>query len=573
MLFSASTALPDVIPDNQTIPQFLLDTQHRLCPRRGDYPCLIEESSGRSITYTELRERTFALANGLQQRFAFGDNDIALICSPNHVDYPTTIWAIHRLGGIFTGASPNSTREEIVYQLKKSEASLIFVHSDSLDLVLAAAKTIQFPDDRIITLDAPTPTGFVSLADLTTEGSSECSMPFVERILSKGEGKSKVAVLCFSSGTTGPPKAVSITHYALIANVIQMTVHNISGASASTGSGYNPGDISLMILPLNHVAGLICNLHFPLFSGMTLVVVQKYSLLSMMESIVRYAVSHLLLVPPQVVALTKASDRDPAVRKYDLRSVRHVLCGAAPLSPEMSSLLLDLFPEAQVGQIYGLTETATTISMLPARQARGPLGSVGQLLPGVRAKVVKDDGSLAAAGEPGELYVSSPSLALGYHNDDAATRDVFINEWVKTGDQVLISPEGELYILDRIKEMIKVKAFQVAPAELEGCLLEHPDVLDCAVVGTPDAYSGEVPFAYVVLTADARQRLKEDASEFGSKVRSSIMAHVAARKSRYKQIRYVEFLDAIPKTPSGKILRRKLRSRLHRCFLLPNAKL
>ncbi|KAL4256235.1 hypothetical protein AB1N83_010455 [Pleurotus pulmonarius] len=569
MLFSASTALPDVIPDNQTIPQFLLDTQHSLCPRRNDYPCLIEESTGRSVTFTELRERTFALANGLHQRFAFGDNDVALICSPNHVDYPATIWAIHRLGGIFTGASPNSTREELVHQLKKSEASLIFVHSDFIDPVLAAADTVQFPYDRIITLDASTPTGFVSLADLAAEGSSGCSMPFVDRILSKGEARSKVAVLCFSSGTTGPPKAVSITHYALIANVIQMAVHNVREASASTGRGYNPGDTSLLILPLNHVAGLICNLHFPLFSGMTLVVVQKYSLLSMMESIVRYAVSHLLLVPPQVVALTK----DPAVRKYDLRSVRHVLCGAAPLSPEMSSLLLDLFPEAQVGQIYGLTETATTISMLPARQARGPLGSVGQLLPGVRAKVVKDDGSLAAAGEPGELYVSSPSLALGYHNDDAATRDVFINEWVKTGDQVLISPEGELYILDRIKEIIKVKAFQVAPAELEGCLLEHPDVLDCAVVGTSDAYSGEVPFAFVVLTPDARQRVKEDASEFGSKVRSSIMAHVADRKSRYKQIRYVEFLDAIPKTPSGKILRRKLRSRLHRCFLLPNAKL
>jgi len=209
----------------------------------------------------------------------------------------------------------------------------------------------------------------------------------------------------------------------------------------------------------------------------------------------------------------------------------------------------------------GMTEISTIFSMYPTSQKRGIPGAAGTLLPGTEARIVKSDGTLAGYGEPGELYVKTPSSALCYPNNATATKETFIDGWIRTGDEVKIDSDGELWVLDRIKEIMKVKAFQVAPAELEGCILEHQDVYAACVVGIPDEYSGEVPLAYVVLNADATRRVKER-PEAAESIKASIIKHVADNKVHYKRLAGgVEFIDAIPVSPSGKLLRKVLRER------------
>jgi len=238
-----------------------------------------------------------------------------------------------------------------------------------------------------------------------------------------------------------------------------------------------------------------------------------------------------------------------------------LFCGAAPLSAELTDSIVKILPQAFIGQGYGMTETSTGISMMPLSQKVGTLGSAGQLISGVHARVIKADGKLAGVGEPGELIVTGPSIALRYLNDKKATAETFVDGWVRTGDEVIIDKNDDVFIVDRLKEILKVRGFQVAPAELEGHLLSHPDVADTCVVGVPDEYSGEVPLAFVVLSVDAAKRAW--ASEAAAaKIKASISKHVADHKTAYKRLAGgVEFVDAIPKNPSGKLLRRVLREK------------
>jgi len=208
-----------------------------------------------------------------------------------------------------------------------------------------------------------------------------------------------------------------------------------------------------------------------------------------------------------------------------------------------------------------MTETSTTVIMNPLECENGVLGSAGRLLSGVQAKIITPEGKHAKKGEPGEIYVKSPSNALNYANNAEATKETFIDGWVRTGDEVVIDDEGNFFVTDRIKEIFKVKGFQVAPAELEGHILEHQDVADCAVIGIPDAYSGDVPMAYITLNVDAARRAAMDPAET-EKIKASIKKHVSDHKVRYKHLDGgVEFIDVIPKNPSGKLLRRVLRDK------------
>ncbi|KAG1784859.1 uncharacterized protein HD556DRAFT_1461201 [Suillus plorans] len=549
-------SLDTSVPDDLTLPQFILDSSHPLRPIRPSHvPWFIEDAGGRGVGHEEVRARTYGLANGLSLRFRVKENDLVLIFSPNHIDYAAAIWATHRLGGVVSCANPANNTSELLYQLKVVNASLIIAHSSFLHTALGAAQAAGLPSERVITFDE---SNQISVDALIQQG-LRSEPNFVERRLRKGEAKTKVAFLSFSSGTTGKPKAVAIPHYAPIVNVIQMAQQQKVNENYAPWEErrYRPGDVVAGVLPFFHIYGLVVVINFMTFCGLSVVVMPKFNFTEFLESIVRHRISHLLLVPPQVVLFCK----HPAVKNYNLNGVRLLMCGAAPLSASLVDQIVKLMPNAQIGQGYGMTESAATIAMFSADEKLGVPGGAGRLSPGVVAKVVKDDGTLAGFNEPGELQVKIPSIALGYLNNDEATKETFVNGWLRTGDEVVIREDLEVFIVDRLKEIMKVKGFQVAPAELEGCLHDHPDVSDTCVVPILDSYSGELPMAFVVLHPNAVKRIALDPAE-ARRVKVSITKHVADNKVAYKHLAGgVVFVDVIPKNPSGKLLRRVLRDR------------
>ncbi|KAJ3830641.1 phenylacetyl-CoA ligase [Lentinula raphanica] len=581
-VFETTETLP-VIPHNLSIPQFFLDYEgnERFVndgqPVQGlePNPWFIEEKTGRRIGLDEVRSRTFGFANALSTRYNIGGypNIHLLIFSRNHVDYPVAIWAVHRLGGIVSGANPDFVSEELLYQIQICNAKLILVHPDALETAVAAARRAGITLDRVVVFNVDSQKStedFLSISALIEEGLSQPSH-FVEP---KIDARTKLAFLSFSSGTTGKPKAVAIPHYSVIINVIQMAIHfKVFREHAPWHERrFRPGDIAIQVLPMYHIYGLILNLHFILYSRMSLVLVEKFAFVRMLELIERYRISHLMVVPPHVVLFCK---QPQLVRKYALDSVRFIMVGAAPLSNEVNHQIFNIFPEAHIGQAYGMTETATSISAFPITQKRGTAGSAGSLEPGVRVRILKEDGTFGTFNEPGELLVWSPSNALGYYKNEEATRETFPNGWVRTGDEAKIDENLQLWVMDRMKEIMKVRGFQVAPAELEGCILDHPDVtdIDACVVGIPDDYSGEVPLAFVVLTEEASTRVQRGVEE-GAKVKASIHKHVSDNKVYYKRLAGgIEFCSTIPKNPSGKLLRRVLREKAKALRKNPTAKL
>ncbi|KAI0347854.1 amp dependent CoA ligase [Trametopsis cervina] len=539
------------IPDDLTVAQFMLDAYHASRPApQSLMPWLIEDTTGRKIGYDEIRARTFGLANAFKSRWNLGDDDVVCLLSQNNVDWPVVVWAAHRVGAIVSPVNPAYTVDELTHALRLSDASLIVVHSESLPVALVAAKAVGISPDRVVTIDSPAAPAqaHLSVEQLIASGlSSKAS--FTERQLNPGEAKTKIAFLCFSSGTTGPPKAVAASHYALIANVLQVRTAIMKAPRVEVG------DVVHGVLPFFHVFGFIVVLHTHLWFGNTIVVVPKFTFEGFLSSIQRYHIKQLHIVPPVALLLAK----HPLTKKYDLTSVRYIMCGAAPLSAELTMQLSKVLPDAHIGQGYGMTETFTTIAVSTHEQKIAPPGSAGVLVPGMIARVVKPDGSLAKEGETGELVVTGPSMALGYYKNPQATKETFVDGWVRTGDEVLINEKREIYIKDRIKEIMKVRGFQVAPAELEGFLLDHPDVADVCVVGVPDEYSGELPLAFVVPNEAARARIQKDGAE-SARIKAALAKFVADAKVEYKRLTGgVEFVDVIPKNPSGKLLRRVLR--------------
>ncbi|KAI9056330.1 acetyl-CoA synthetase-like protein [Trametes sanguinea] len=549
------------IPDDLTIPQFLFDTHH---PLGGEGLHLrspawfIDDATGREVTGDQLRARTWGLANAMHLRWGIGNNDVVCVYGPNHVDYPVVIWATHRLGGIVTGANPSYTEDELVYQIRTAKATAIFVHPDSLQVGLAAARTAGIPDDRVILFDNVPGDSHKTVTDLVLDGLAK-PRSWVEPRLKPGEGKTKLALLFFSSGTTGRPKAVMIPHYAVIANVIQMKQYadRYDADKPLDQKKYRPGDRMLGVLPFYHIYGIVVSLHYFVFTGGTLVIVGRFNFENMLKSIQRYKIGHLALVPPMIVLLCK----HPAVKNYDLRSVKMLTCGAAPLSAELTQQVARLLPNSGIGQGYGMTETCTTFSFPQLFMRVGTPGSAGVLIPGTGLRILKADGTWGGYNETGQLVVTGPSMAIGYLDNPQATAETFKDGWVYTGDEGYVNEKKELFIIDRIKELIKVRGFQVAPAELEGLLLDHPDVADVCVVGAPDEYSGELPFAFIALKEETRARIAKDPKE-ADRVREDIMKFVMDRKTQYKWLAGIEFVDVVPKNPSGKLLRRLLRDKL-----------
>ncbi|KAF9040424.1 acetyl-CoA synthetase-like protein [Hymenopellis radicata] len=266
------------------------------------------------------------------------------IFSPNHVDYPVSIWAVHRLGGIITPANPSYTHDELRHQLETAKAGMIIVHPSFFATALKAARSIGIREDRIILMEGP---GSNATIDSLVAFGHANKKNFVERKLAPGEAKTKIALLSFSSGTTGKAKAVEIPHSSVVANILQMATHFSS--ENDVHKRMVPGDVSLGVLPFFHIYGLIVTLHYMLFCGLSVVVVPKFNFTSFLESIARHRITHLFLVPPQIVLLCK----HPAARDFDLKHVKFVMSGAAPLSGELVQQVTEQFPHAMIGQGYG----------------------------------------------------------------------------------------------------------------------------------------------------------------------------------------------------------------------------
>lgn len=565
MLFNSLAAPLIPPPDDISLPQFILDDvfSHQTKPVRSkETPCLIDEETGQLAMLAELQSRTDVLARAFKDVFRIGDGDVVAIFSPNHIDYPVCVWAIQRLGAIVAAMSPILTADELVHQLRIAKPSTFIAHVDNLGVALDATSSVGMHPERIAVLDgekASSKLPCVSIDELCHAGST--LSPFFEKKFKPGQGKEKIAFLCFSSGTTGKPKAVALSHYNVMCNVLQTATFNrVNEAYAPwEDRRFRPGDVCTGVLPLYHIYGLVVNLHYLIYSAMTIVITKTFKFETFLRSIARYRITHLMIVPPQAVLLCK----HPATMDHDLSTVHYCMVAAAPMTSELTSQLLSVLPNIHLGQGYGMTETCAAVSMFPTSQKVGTLGSAGQLVSGTVGKVVKTDGSLAKVGEAGELWIQGGQVALGYYENEEASRETFVDGWLRTGDEVIFRDNGDLFVTDRIKELIKVKGFQVAPAELEGHLLSHPDVSDAGVVGIADEYAGEVPLAFIALKPQVAGAIAKDQDGAVARaVRDSIFKHVSDAKSSYKWLTGgIEFIEAIPKNGSGKILRRVLRER------------
>ncbi|KAI1392337.1 acetyl-CoA synthetase-like protein [Hypoxylon trugodes] len=565
MVFTPPAWVPELPfdpPDSIPIHEFWSNEKYGRQPlsrSRNPFTCGV---TGKTYTSTEMAERFQLLARALAKRMGWRPNEethwdkVVGVYSFNSIDYSMSTFAVHRLSGIVTPANAMYSAQELEHQLRSSGAKALFTCIPLLETALKAAKACNIPENKIFILRLPgqfNAVPFKTLDDLIEEGRS---LPELEPLVwSKGQGARQVAYLCYSSGTSGLPKAVMIAHRNVIANMMQIRWHEDPGRRAK---GVET-QVQLGLLPFSHIYGLVVVVQAGTYRGDEVIVLPKFELKTLLETIQRFKIQVMHIVPPIVIQLLRNPD---LCAKYNLKSLRYVYTGAAPLGAETHEDMVKAFPFLQVGQGYGMTETSTVV--LSTGENDVLVGSSGSLAPGCRAKLINEDGKeITGYEERGELWVQSPSVTLGYLNNEKATSEAYVwdhdGRWMRTGDVAVVrkAPSGyeHFAVVDRLKELIKVKGHQVAPAELEAHLLSHPHVNDCTVIPVPDEGSGEVPKAFVVKSASAASKSDEEVSR-------DIYKWVEEHKARYKWLKGgIEFIDAVPKSPSGKILRRLLKDR------------
>ncbi|KAF2101927.1 4-coumarate-CoA ligase 2 [Rhizodiscina lignyota] len=502
----------------------------------GYQNCLTKER----VNWEQVKEYSIYISTALVKEYGMQPGDTVSLFSQNSIWYPVALHGAVRAGGKVSGASPAYNVEEMTYALKVAQAKFIFTSPGSKDVGFAAAKEAGIPKERVFLLEGNIP-GYPTIHDLIRIGKNygESEQIPAFKIPPGKKNKDVCGFLSFSSGTTGLPKAVMIAHQNVIAQCLQ--IQQITPESHKK---------VLAVLPLFHITGLVHGLHLPVLINAEVIMCPTFTMSLMLETVVEYKIKELLLVPPIVIRLV----RDPIVDKYDLRHVERFSCGAAPLSEEILQQLQKKFPQTGFKQGYGMTESCSCISAHPPEKFDYKYAHTGgTIVASTEVKIIKDNGEEADYNEPGEILARGPQVTMGYLDNGQATRETFdADGWLHTGDQGSIDHEGVILILDRIKEMIKVKGIGVAPAELEDLLLGHAKVEDVAVLGIRDDYSGELPKAYVV----PKPGLKAD-----EKLGKELLAFVREKKTRYKWVKEIEFTDEIPKSASGKILRRILRDK------------
>jgi acyl-CoA synthetase (AMP-forming)/AMP-acid ligase II len=509
---------PDVAIPDITVHEYLLDR----ADARGDHPALIDAVTGQTITYAQFAESVRRLAGAFAAR-GVSKGDVVALFSPNTIVFPVVFHAAAMAGATVTTVNALYTPRELADQLRDSNASLLVTVSAFLDR--ASAAVAQVPVREILVSDAAD--GYTSVAELIAQGHPA---PVVE--FNPAED---VVVLPYSSGTTGLPKGVMLTHRNLVANITQ-------GESVlQIGSD---GRL-VAVLPFFHIYGMTVLMNSALFVGATIVVLPRFDLPQFLETIVRYRINQAYVVPPIALAFAK----HPMIDSYDLSSLNKLFSGAAPLDEELTVACAKRLG-CHVGQGYGMTELSPVTHAVAGDDFTAPPGSVGKALPSTQCRIVDvATGEDVEVGVAGELLIRGPQVMAGYLGRPEETAAMIDPDgWLHTGDIARIDADNYYYIVDRVKELIKYKGYQVAPAELEAELLSHAEIADAAVVGV-SREGEEVPKAFVVKA----QRSTLDGE--------AVMAYVASRVAPHKKVREVEFVEAIPRSASGKILRKDLRAR------------
>lgn len=509
----------------------------------SDQPLWIDAANAaHSLSPAQLLSWIRRFAVGLD-KLGVAEQQTVMVLTPNHIYVPMAYLAAAGSKRYFTGANPIYTVSEVAHQIKAIEAAVVLIHPSLLDTGIAAAKQANVPLDRLFIFsesECPTTQG---VRDWRAMVASEAEAQSWRWDPLEGEPSTQtIAAINFSSGTTGLPKGVCISHHSLIANAAQCIYSKFHGTEHSED---NPGSERwLAFLPLYHAysqlwtINIACKLQIPVY------VMPKFVFEDFLKYIQQYKITTLQVVPPVLVMLSKR----PETARYDISSLEHIFCGAAPLSSELQNEVSNRF-NLVICQGWGMTETTCAGIIMPGR-AKDDTGSIGYLLPNTEAKLIDDDGKeVTTEGKPGELWVRGPQMLLGYWRNEQATKESKTDDgWFKTGD-VAVCRDGKWWIVDRKKELIKVNGLQVAPAELEAVLLEHEDVADAAAVGIV-LHGEELPRAYVVLQDHAKGKTTEE----------DIKNFVASKVAKHKRLEGgVKFIDEVPKLASGKIVRKLMK--------------
>jgi acyl-CoA synthetase (AMP-forming)/AMP-acid ligase II len=514
------SAHPDVSIPNVPVHEYVLRHAQRL----ADKPALIDAGSGRTLTYAQLAGASRKCAAGLAAR-GFGKGQVFAIYLPNLPEYAVAFLGVSMTGGTNTTINPLYTADELANQLNDCKARFLLTLPPFLDKAREAAAKVPSLEELFVLGEAEGATPFAALL----EGGGAPPTPAIDPA-------EDLVVLPYSSGTTGLPKGVMLTHRNLVANLEQCI-------GMESFDCFVESDVVMCVLPMFHIYGMVVVLQITLAVGGTVITMPRFDMVEFLAHVQQYKATVAPLVPPIVLGLAK----HPVVDQYDLSSLRLIVCGAAPVGPEVARDASRRV-KCKLGQGYGMTEASPVTHLSPTHNPDFIQASAGWVVPNTEVKIVDPaTGAEQGVGGEGELWIRGPQIMKGYLNRPDATADSIDPEgWYKTGDIGHVDEQGYFYVVDRLKELIKYKGLQVAPAELEGLVLTHPDVADVAVVPSPDEEAGEVPKAFVVLKPGHEAQAEE------------IMRFVAGKVAPHKRIRRLEFIEQVPKSASGKILRRVL---------------
>ncbi|KAG0254574.1 hypothetical protein BG011_005650 [Mortierella polycephala] len=527
MIFQSSD--PEPIYPNVDIYHYFESNPCQVPPGKTVF---VDPVTERSITFGDFQIETKQFAAGLQDIFDFKPQDVLAILSYNQYDFGVPILGTLCAGGAVTTINHSYTLDEVVHQLKDSGAKYMVTTVDLLPTASKAAEICGIKPEAILLFGG---------VDDPASGTKSYKSIYAKRLAVPAKvDMEDIAYLCYSSGTTGKSKGVMLTHRNITSNLVQIMSYDAEVIKEK-------GLVILGFLPLYHIYGLMNCLHISLVTGTETIIMPKFDLPTFLQNIQKYKVTNTFIVPPVALALAK----HPMVLNYDLSTLRHIACGAAPLPKELCRLIEDRLG-VYCRQGFGMTEASPLVACQRPNQ-RGPDGSVGPLVAGLQAKVIDTTtGKELGVGEQGEWLLKGPNVMKGYLNNVEATK-ITIREdgWMHTGDIVYVDNGGNWFVVDRLKELIKYKGFQIPAAELESLLQTHPKVLDAAVIPAYDASQAtEIPRAYIVPhnADDATDALKKDIQDF-----------VASKVAHHKKLRGgVVFINEIPKSASGKILRKDI---------------